>query len=104
MSKRPSSSSLIASKMPTRTGLPYLAHQLKSMQDTDYVITTDGSDFFRWEVGLPASVLPDVLQRDLSLWSDNTGDPQMILTHIVYPSDYPNNPRLCASFALDSKM
>ena len=67
MSKRTATATapLVASKMPTRTGIVYLAHQLKSMQDTDYVITTNESDFFRWEVGLPASV-PDVLQEDLS--------------------------------------
>ena len=61
MSKRTATAPSVASKLPTRTGLVYLAHQLKSMQNTDYVITTDESDFFRWEVGVPASVLPDVL-------------------------------------------
>ena len=94
MSKRTATATapLVASKMPTRTGIVYLAHQLKSMQDTDYVITTNESDFFRWEVGLPASVLPDVLQEDLARWSQITGEPPMILSHIVYPSDYPNSP------------
>ena len=94
MSKRTATAAapLVASKMPTRTGIVYLAHQLKSMQDTDYVITTNESDFFRWEVGLPASVLPDVLQEDLARWSQITGEPPMILSHIVYPSDYPNSP------------
>eukprot|EP00966_Prymnesium_polylepis_P280408 6478991-Prymnesium_polylepis.1 len=57
--KRTAIAPLVASKMPTRTGLVYLAHQLKSFQDTDYVITTNESDFFRWEVGPPASVLPE---------------------------------------------
>ena len=47
MSKRTATAPLVASKMPTRTGLVYLAHQLKSLQDTDYVITTNESDFFR---------------------------------------------------------
>jgi hypothetical protein len=90
--KRAATAPLVASKMPTRTGLVYLAHQLKSLQNTDYVITTNESDFFRWEVGLPASVLPEVLQEDFSQWSQKTEEPPMILSHIVYPSDYPNSP------------
>ena len=63
MSKRTATAPLVASKMPTRTGLVYLVHQLKSLQDTDYVITTNESDFFRWEVGLPASVLQTSCKR-----------------------------------------
>ena len=90
MSKRKEACVLLATaKVPTRTGIVYLTRELSSMCNTDFIIETDDSDFFRWKIHLPMSVLHDVLQRDLEAWARMTSNPPMITLETVFPSDYP---------------
>ena len=50
-------------------GMPVLAHQLKTMQTSDYLITTDESNFCRWQDSLQAHVLSQGMQEWLEQWS-----------------------------------
>ena len=89
MSKRRAETNVGLRKIPTRTGILYLATQLADMQDSDFVIETNDQDFFRWQVHFPECVLPETLKSDLRAWAALTRNPPMISVEVLFPSDYP---------------
>ena len=92
MSKRRpdvTSAPVAAAKAPTRTGIVFLAKELAGMQDSEFIIETNESDFFRWTVHMPETVMHDELKQDVHEWARRCNKEPIITLEVVYPSDYP---------------
>lgn len=92
MSKRRASSSASATasaKLPTRTGIVFLAKELAGMQDSEFIIETNESDFFRWTVHMPETVMHEELKQDVHRWARRCNKEPLVTLEVVYPSDYP---------------
>ena len=88
MSKR-RADSLPKLAKPMRPGIVYLSRELTGMQQSEYMIETNESDFFRWTVHMPETVVHDELKRDVHAWARSYKKEPLITLEVVFPEDYP---------------
>ena len=86
MSKRraDASSSLAASaKLPTRTRIVFLAKEPTGMQQSDFIIETNESDFFRWTIHMSETVMHDELKQDVHRWARRYNKDPLVTLEVV---------------------
>ena len=72
-----------------RPGIVYLSRELTGMHQSEYMIETNETDFFRWTVHMPETVVHDELKRDLHAWARSYKKEPLITLEVVFPEDYP---------------